>query len=82
MANSKKLFDDLSSVMVNAMGVAQGARAEAEVAFKVWLERWLAEGDFVTREEFDAVSAMAAKARADNKALMARVKALESKIND
>lgn len=78
MAGSNKVFDDLSAVMVNALGVAQGAREEAEAALKAWLERWLAEGDFVSREEFDAVAAMAAKARADNKALVARVKTLEA----
>ena len=39
--------------------------------------RWLAERDFVTREEFDAVRAMAQKAREENEALKARLDALE-----
>jgi BMFP domain-containing protein YqiC len=55
------MFDDLSQLMTNAMGVAQGARDEAENAMKSWMDRWLADRDFVTREEFDAVRMMAQK---------------------
>jgi len=64
--------------MTNAMGVAQGAKDEAETAMKGWIDRWLADRDFVTREEFDAVRAMAQKAREENAALLARLEALES----
>ena len=46
---------------------------------KSWMDRWLADRDFVTREEFDAVRAMAQKAREENEALKARLDALESK---
>ena len=74
-----KIFDDLSQLMTNAMGVAQGAREEAETAMKSMMDRWLADRDFVTREEFDAVRAMAQKAREENEALKARLDALESK---
>lgn len=63
--------------MTNAMGVAQGARDEAETAMKGFVDRWLADRDFVTREEFDAVRAMAQKAREENEALKARLDALE-----
>jgi hypothetical protein len=59
------------------MGVAQGAREEAETAAKLMVDRWLADRDFVTREEFDAVRAMAQKAREENDALMSRIQALE-----
>lgn len=72
-----KIFDDISQLMTNAMGVAQGARDEAETAMKSMLDRWLADRDFVTREEFDAVRAMAQKAREENEALKARIEALE-----
>ena len=58
-----KIFDDISHLMTNAMGVAQGAKDEAETAMKSLMDRWLADRDFVTREEFDAVRAMAQKAR-------------------
>lgn len=72
-----KIFDDISQLMTNAMGVAQGAKDEAETALKSMMDRWLADRDFVTREEFDAVRAMAQKAREENAALKARLDALE-----
>ena len=77
MQTRNKIFDDISQLMTNAMGVAQGAKDEAETAMNSWVERWLADRDFVTREEFEAVSAMAKKARAENAALAARLDALE-----
>jgi BMFP domain-containing protein YqiC len=46
---------------------------------KGFVDRWMADRDFVTREEFDAVRAMAQKAREENVALEARIKALESR---
>ncbi len=79
MEGPNKFFDDMSKLMTNAMGVAQGAKAEAETAMKGWIDRWLADRDFVTREEFDAVRAMAQKAREENEALKARLDALEAK---
>ena len=79
MQTRNKLFDDLSQIMTNAMGVAQGAKDEADNAFKSMLDRWLADRDFVTREEFDAVRAMAQKAREENTALKARLDALEKR---
>ena len=79
MQTRNKFFDDISQMMTNAMGVAQGARDEAETAFKGMLDRWLADRDFVTREEFDAVRAMAQKAREENDALKARLDKLEAK---
>ena len=77
MQTRNKVLDDLSQLMTNAMGVAQGAREEAETAMKSLMDRWLADRDFVTREEFDAVRAMAQKAREENAALSARIAALE-----
>ncbi len=78
MQPGNRFMDDLSKLVTNAMGVAQGARAEAETAFKSMMDRWLADRDFVTREEFDAVRAMAQKAREENEALKARIAALEA----
>ena len=78
MQQKNKIFDDLSQLMTNAMGVAQGARDEAQTAMKSMMDRWLADRDFVTREEFDAVRAMAQKAREENEALKARLDALEA----
>ena len=79
MQGPNKFFDDMSKLMTNAMGVAQGAKTEAETTMKGWIDRWLADRDFVTREEFDAVRAMAQKAREENEALKARLDALEAK---
>jgi BMFP domain-containing protein YqiC len=81
MQGRNKFLDDMSQLMTNAMGVAQGAKTEAETAMKSWIDRWMADRDFVTREEFDAVREMAAKAREDNTALAARLAALEAKLN-
>jgi BMFP domain-containing protein YqiC len=78
MQTRSRIFDDISQLMTNAMGVAQGARDEAETAMKGWIDRWLADRDFVTREEFDAVRAMAQKAREENETLKARLDALEA----
>lgn len=78
MQSRNKIFDDLSQLATNAMGVAQGAREEAENAVKSMVDRWLADRDFVTREEFDAVRAQALKAREENEALKARLDALEA----
>ena len=79
MQSRNKILDDISQLMTNAMGVAQGAKEEAETAAKSMVDRWLADRDLVTREEFEAVRAMAQKARQENKALMLRIEALEKK---
>ncbi len=78
MATGNKVLDDLSQIMTNAMGVAQGAKDEAETAMKSWIDRWLADRDFVSRDEFDAVRLMAQKAREENEALKARLDTLEA----
>ena len=78
MQTRNKMLDDISKLMTNAMGVAQGAKDEAENAMKSMMDRWLADRNFVTREEFDAVRLMAQKAREENAALRARLDALEA----
>jgi BMFP domain-containing protein YqiC len=78
MQPGSKLFDDMSKLMTNAMGVAQGAKTEAETAMKGMIDRWMADRNFVSRDEFDAVRAMAQKAREENAALEARIAALEA----
>ncbi|WP_226549031.1 MULTISPECIES: accessory factor UbiK family protein [Celeribacter] len=79
MQTRNKILDDFSQLMTNAMGVAQGAKDEAETAMKSLVDRWLADRDFVTREEFDAVRGMAQKAREENEELKKRLEALEAK---
>ena len=73
-----RLLDDLARVAVDVAGVAQGARREVETAMRAQAERFVAGMDLVSREEFEAVRDMAAKARMENAALMARIEALEA----
>jgi BMFP domain-containing protein YqiC len=77
-----RVFDDFARLMTDASEVAQGMRREAETVMKSQLERLLATMDVVTREEFEAVKQMAAKARDDNKRLSQKVAALEAAIAD
>ena len=79
MQTRDKIFDDISQLMTNAAGMAQGMKTEAETAMKGWMERWLADSDLVTREEFDAVREMAVKAREENESLAARIAELEAR---
>lgn len=79
MQTRNKVMDDISQLMTNAMGVAQGAKDEAETAMSGMMDRWLANRNLVAREEFDAVRAMAQKAREENETLKARIEALEAK---
>ena len=79
MQSRNRILDDISQLMTNAAGVAQGVKDEAETAFRQRMERWLADMDLVTREEFDVVRDMAVKAREENEALKARIEALEAK---
>src|ERR1700744_1748016 len=73
------VLDGLAKAFTDAAGMAQGVRTEIGTFVKQRLERLVADMDFVPREEFEAVKAMAAKARAENEALAARIAALESK---
>ena len=79
MQGRNRILDDLSQLMTNAAGVAQGVRDEAETVVRQRMERLLADMNLVTREEFDAVRDMAQKAREENEALAARIAALEAR---
>ncbi len=80
MQTRSKFFDDVSQLMTNAAGVAQGAKSEAENAMRSMLERFLNDSNLVTRGEFDAVREMAILARQQNEALEARIAELEAKL--
>lgn len=82
MQTRSKIFDDFSQLMTNAAGVAQGVREEVETLVRSRVERFLAESDLVTREEFEVVREMAQKAREENDALAARLAALEAARGD
>jgi len=80
MQTQNKLFDDLARVATSAMGVASGLREEAEARLREQFERILGQMDLVTRDEFETVRAMAAKAREEQEVLQERVAALEAKL--
>lgn len=82
MANTPRLFEDLSRVASGAMGTVVGMRDEAEAQLRQRLERVLERMDVVPREEFEAVRAMAAKARDEQEAMADRLAALESRLAD
>lgn len=75
-----KVFEDFTRLMTDASEMAQGVRREAETAMKSQLERLLATMDVVTRDEFEAVKQMAAKAREENERLSERLGALEAEL--
>jgi BMFP domain-containing protein YqiC len=77
---SGRLFDELSRFVTDAAGLAEGARREVETVVRSQFERLMAKMDVVSREEFEAAKEMAAKARAENEALAARIAALEAKL--
>ena len=75
MAQTDNPFlDGVAKAFTDAAGMAQSVRAEIDTFVRQRLERLVADMDFVPREEFEAVKAMAAKARAENEALAARVR--------
>jgi BMFP domain-containing protein YqiC len=80
MQVDNRLFDDLARLLSGAMGTAQGARHELESLFRRQLERALAGMNLVGRDEFEAVKAMAAKARAEQEALAERLARLEAEL--
>ncbi len=80
MPNENRLFDDLARVATGALGALTGVRDEVETRMREQFERILARMNLVRREEFDAVQAMAAKARAEQEALAARVAELEARL--
>jgi BMFP domain-containing protein YqiC len=80
MQTDNPLLDGLARLFTDAAGAAQSVRAELDTFMRQRLERLVADMDFVPREEFEAVKAMAAKARTENDRLEARIAALEARI--
>ncbi|NQU62355.1 MAG: accessory factor UbiK family protein [Rhodospirillales bacterium] len=80
MQTRSKVFDDLAKVAGGAVSTLGGIKAEIEVLIRQQIERFLRDANMVPRDEFDAVKAMAAKARSEQEKLEKRVKALESKL--
>jgi BMFP domain-containing protein YqiC len=80
MQGPNRLLDDLSRLMTDAAGAAQGVRREAETVIRAQAERLLREMDVATREEVEVLRDLLAAQRAQNEALMQRVAALEAKV--
>ena len=81
MQTRNPLLDDLARVAVGALGVASGMRAEVEARLRDRFESVLSGMDLVTREEFEAVKAMAVKAREEQEDLAERLSALQARLD-
>jgi len=80
MQTRNRLLDEVARLANGAAGVASGLREEIEALVQQRLERVLADMELVRREEFEAVEAVAIKAREEQEALAKRVAALEKKL--
>jgi len=81
MQTRNKIFDDLSELMTNALGVAQGAKDEADTAVRGVIDRWVADKDLVGREEFEVLQIMFEKLSKENADLKSRIEILEKQKN-
>ena len=80
MQSENKLFDDFVKMVNGVAGTMAGVGREAETSMRERMREWMAGADFVGRDEFEAVKAMAAAARDENEILKARIAALEAKV--
>jgi BMFP domain-containing protein YqiC len=80
MQTENRLLDDLARMANGALNTLSGLREEIESRVRERVERMLADMDMVPREEFEAVKAMAQKARAEQEDLAAKVAALEQRL--
>ncbi len=78
---TNRIFDELAKVMTDAAGAAQGVQREMESVMRAQAEKFLSGMDLVRREEFEAVKAIAVKAREENEQLEARIASLEAKLS-
>lgn len=79
MQSQNRFFEDLAKLATGAAGTLAGVGREMEGSIRQAVERMVGGLDLVSREEFDAVKAMAATARAEAEALKARLDALEGR---
>jgi len=78
MQTENRLFEDIARVLNGAAGTVAGMTREAQAGFQDRVKDWVGGMDFVGRDEFEAVKAMAIAARDENEALRARIAALEA----
>jgi BMFP domain-containing protein YqiC len=77
-----RFFDELGRLFSDAAGAAEGVRKEIDGVMRSQAERMLRDLDVVQREEFEAVKAMAQKAREENERLKTRIAELEARLSD
>lgn len=77
MQSQNRMFDDLVKMVNGVAGTMAGVGREAESSMREKMREWVGGMDFVSRDEFEAVKAMAVAARDENDALKARIEALE-----
>lgn len=80
MQSENRVFDDFVKMVNGFAGTFAGMGREAEASAREKFKEWMGGTDFVGRDEFEAVKAMAAAARDENEALKSRVAALEAKL--
>ena len=80
MQSDNRLFDDFVKLMNGAAGTLAGVGREAESGARARMREWIGGLDFVSRDEFEVVKAMAVAARDETDALKARIDALEAKL--
>jgi BMFP domain-containing protein YqiC len=80
MQTQNPFFDDLARMAGGALGALSGLKAEIEALVRQQFERFMAGADMVPRDEFEAVRALAIKARTEQEDLEVRVAALEAKL--
>ena len=78
MQSQNRMFDDLVKMMNGVAGTMAGVGREAETSMREKMREWVGGMDFVSRDEFDAVKAMAIAAREENESLLKRIAALEA----
>jgi len=81
MQSQNRLFDDFIKIMNGAAGTVAGMAREGEGSMRERMREWIGGQDFVARDEFEAVKAMAAAARDENDALRKRIELLEARAN-
>lgn len=79
MQTDNRLFDDFAKLMNGAAGTLAGVGREAEAGLRDRMKEWIGGLDFVSRDEFEVVKAMAVAARDEADALKARIATLEAK---
>ena len=79
MQSQNRLLDDFVKVLNGAAGTVAGMTREAEAGFRERAREWIGGLDIVSRDEFEAVKAIAVAAREENMLLKARLDALETR---